>query len=56
MPDGKRKRRFSLVWSKREYYSVWRSFRFNRRFGLGEPFNFLAVLTVALMMKGQVCE
>lgn len=34
MPDGKRKRRFSQDAAKRKYYANYRSWRFNRRFGL----------------------
>ena len=33
MPDGKRKRRFSQVTIKRQWYALHRSSRFQRRFG-----------------------
>ena len=32
MPDGKRKRRFSDLKAKREWYAYWRQVRFSRRF------------------------
>jgi hypothetical protein len=34
MPDGKRKRRFSLDQSKRQWYADHRARRFRKRFGL----------------------
>lgn len=33
MPDGKRKRRFSINPARRRWYAVHRSLRFRRRFG-----------------------
>lgn len=35
MPDGTRKRRFSPIRSRREWYAQHRAQRFFRRFGLG---------------------
>ena len=34
MPDGSRKRRFSMNLAKRKWYAFFRSQRFNVRFGL----------------------
>jgi hypothetical protein len=34
MPDGKRKRRHSPNKPRRDWYARYRSFRFQRRFGL----------------------
>jgi hypothetical protein len=37
MPDGTRKRRFSLNLAKRRYYAMWRSLRFSRKWGWAIP-------------------
>ena len=54
MPDGKRKRRFSINEAKRRWYAQWRSLRFFRRFGaVPMPIPSLSSMSSAAM--AQVC-